>query len=127
MKILVIDDENDILNAVDNILSKEGYEISKTDNIHDAKAMISEGNFDLMISDIMIPFWGGFDLVDLVKENPEKNRIPVIVITGMDKDILDSTNTYADVCLTKPFTGKQLLETVNSLLKKPANEDIKPN
>src|SRR5688572_26125161 len=112
MKILVIDDENDILNAVENILTKAGYEIQKTDNLKDAKALIEQGGYDLLISDIMLPYWGGFDLVDLVKEDPEKNKIPVIVITGMDRDILESTHTYADVVLTKPFSGKQLLDAV---------------
>jgi DNA-binding response OmpR family regulator len=125
MKILVIDDENEILNAVENILTREGYEITKADNLKDAKSLVSEGGFDLLISDIMLPYWGGFDLVDLVKEDPDKNKIPVIVITGMDKDILESTNTYADACLTKPFTGKQLLETVSNLLNKTATEEIK--
>ncbi len=117
MKILVIDDEREILDAIEQILSKEGYEIEKSDNILEGKAKIKSEKYDLIISDIMLPFWGGFDLVDAVKENESNKKTPVLIITGMDKDILESTNTFADGCLPKPFTGKQLTEMVKSLVE----------
>jgi len=117
MKILVIDDERDLLDAIENILTKEGYEIDKATSFNEGKVKICNHSYDLIISDIMLPYWGGFDLVDAIKENPKKQKTPVIVITGMDKDILDSTHTFADICLPKPFTSKQLLDAVNFLVK----------
>ena len=117
MKILIIDDEKDILDSIENILSKEGYEVDRAGSLVDGKAKINGSHYDLVISDIMLPYWGGFDLVDIIKENPLTKKTPVIVMTGMDKDILESTRTFADVCLSKPFTGKQLLEAVRSVIK----------
>ena len=118
MRILVIDDEQEILDAIEKILYKEGYEVEKTMNIADAKIKINESQYDLVISDIMLPHWGGFDLVDAIKENPEYQKTPVIIITGMDTNILESTHTFADLCLTKPFSSRQLLDAVHSLTKK---------
>jgi len=115
MKILVIDDELELLGAIENILQKNGHEVDSASGVKEAKSKISDISYDLVICDIMLPHWGGFDVVDAIKENPLKQNIPVIVITGMDREILDSTLTYADVCLSKPFTGKELLDAVNSL------------
>jgi DNA-binding response OmpR family regulator len=116
MKILIIDDELDLLENVRGILTKEGFEVESASEFKEANRMISNNSYDLVICDIMLPHFGGFDLVDAVKENPEKQKTPVIVITGMDRDILESTRTFADICLVKPFTGKQLLEAVRSLV-----------
>lgn len=117
MKILVIDDEQEILTAIEKILKKEGFEVDKASSINEAKSKINASQFDLVISDIMLPHWGGFDLVDAIKENPEKQKTPVIIITGMDTNILESTHTFADICLPKPFSRQQLLDAVFSLTK----------
>lgn len=77
--------------------------------------MIEEQNFDLVITDIMLPFAGGFDIVDHIKTHPTKGGIPVIIISGMDEDVLLSTRTKADACLVKPFTFKQLAFQIKKL------------
>ncbi len=118
MKILVIDDEVEILDAIEKILHKEGFEVEKASTLSEGKSKINDSNFDLVISDIMLPHWGGFDLVDAIKENPNKQKTPVIIITGMDADILENTHTFADVCLPKPFTRLQLLDAVHSVIGK---------
>lgn len=113
MNILVIDDEKDIRENVATILTKAGYNITVSDNVTDAAILIRNKKWDLVISDIMIPHLGGFDLVDLVKKISPGT--PVIIATGMDKEVLNSTITKADVVLTKPFTGKQLTTAVSKL------------
>jgi DNA-binding response OmpR family regulator len=116
MKILIIDDELDLLMNIEGILTSEGFEVEKASEFKEAKRMIANNDYDLVICDIMLPYFGGFDLIDFIKENPEKHKTPVIVITGMDKDVLESTFTFAEICLVKPFTGKQLLGAVRSQL-----------
>ncbi len=116
--ILVIDDETELANAIAKLLQGEGFEVETAFTLDEGKSKIKSKKYNLVISDIMMPHWGGFDLVDSIKENPETSETPVIVVTGMDAAILDATNTFADACLVKPFTGKQLLETVNDLLSK---------
>lgn len=119
--ILLIDDEKDLVTAISNMLRIEGFEVETALTLEEGKSKIMDGKYSLVISDIMMPHWGGFDLVDAIKENPETSDTPVLVVTGMDADILKATHTFADACLVKPFTGKQLLETVNALLSKNAS------
>jgi DNA-binding response OmpR family regulator len=115
-KILIIEDDKELLYAIKTILSLEGYEVDTADSVHTGKTKISGVSYDLVITDIMLPYWGGFDLIDAVKEHEDSNKTPVIVITGLDEDILNSTLTFADKCITKPFNKSQLLEAVSSLL-----------
>src|SRR5436189_5796765 len=113
MNVLVIDDEKDIRDSISSILKKNGYNPTTIDNVSDAEKLIRTKKWDLIISDIMIPHLGGFELVDVIKEVSPKT--PVLVITGMDKDILGSTVTNADIVLTKPFTTKQLTVALSKL------------
>ncbi len=116
VKILVIEDDTELLFAIKTILSIEGYQVETSNSVADGKSKIAENNYDLVITDIMLPHWGGFDLVDAVKENERKT--PVIVITGMDEDILNTTRTFAEKCLTKPFNKQKLLSAVDEVLQK---------
>ncbi len=118
VKILVIEDDTELLFALKTILSIEGYQVETADSVVAGKIKIAENNYDLVITDIMLPHWGGFDLVDAVKENENKRKTPVIVITGMDEDILKTTRTFAEKCLTKPFNKQILLSAVDEVLQK---------
>jgi DNA-binding response OmpR family regulator len=115
MKILVIDDEKDILEMVSKALKRDGYEVTTVWNIPDAAKQIRYNKWDLIVSDVMIPYEGGFELVDSVKATSDT---PVILITGMSEDVLNATVNKADVILHKPFTAKRLVEEVNKLVKK---------
>lgn len=117
-KILVIEDDKELLFSLKTILSIEGYEVETADSVIEGKTKINENNYDLVITDIMLPHWGGFDLVDAVKESDTKKKTPVIVITGMDEDILNTTRTFAEKCLTKPFNKQVLLSAVDEVLQK---------
>lgn len=113
MKILVIDDEKDIRENISSILKKQNHHPTTVDNIKDAEDFIRNQKWDVIISDIMIPHLGGFELVDLIKE--VSPNTPVIVVTGMDKNILGATLNDAEVVLTKPFTTKQLVDAIEQL------------
>ncbi len=114
INVLVIDDEKDIRENISIILKKHEYHPVTIDNVVDAEDMIRNKKWDIIISDVMIPHLGGFELVDVVKQI--SSDTPVILVTGMDKEILDTTATKADIILTKPFTGKQLIDAIESLL-----------
>lgn len=113
MNVLVIDDEKDVRDSISSILKKKGYSPTTIDNVVDAENLIRNKKWDLIISDIMIPHLGGFELVDVLKTVSPKT--PMIIITGMDKDILGATVIRADAVLTKPFTSKQLTDAVSKL------------
>ena len=119
MKILLVEDEKFILECMAQILTQEGYSVYTADNYEEAIEIISTENLNLIISDIMLPYIGGFDILDFVKSDPKKKNIPVILITGMDEGILENTLLKADACITKPFTSRQLLNRIKTFVLVP--------
>lgn len=115
--ILVIDDEDNISNAIAKALKKEGFGVITASNYKTAINIIDNSILDLIISDVMMPYTGGFDIVEYVKENPKLKHLPVILVTGMDKDILYSSSIQANAILQKPFDISQLMALVKSNLK----------
>src|SRR6188768_2474863 len=111
-KVLIIDDERVILESVSRTLKKEGYETMTAGSLLEAVELSQNNKFDLIISDVMIPHIGGLELVDRLKTDPKFASTPIIIMTGLDRDILDATLTSADAILTKPFDSEQLLEQV---------------
>jgi CheY-like chemotaxis protein len=116
-KVLIIDDERVILESVSRTLKKEGYETMTAGSLLEAVELLQNNKFDLIISDVMIPHIGGLELVDRLKTDPKFASTPVIIMTGMDRDILNATLTSADAILTKPFDSEQLLEQVKNQLQ----------
>lgn len=113
-KILVIDDEKDIRDNISGILKKHHYNVVTCGDLTEAKKQIAHHNWDAVICDVMIPHLGGFELAEAVKS--AKRNTPVILVTGMDKEVLSATQTNADLILHKPFTGKQILHAVEKLI-----------
>ena len=114
--ILVIDDEKVICDSVSKALIGAGYDATTATNLLEAVEKIQSTKFDLIISDVMIPHIGGLELVDKMKADPKYSAIPIILMTGMDRDILGATVISADAVITKPFTSQQLLEQVKNQL-----------
>ena len=110
--ILIIDDEKAIRDSVAKTLTNAGYETSTAGTLLEAVEIIQSKTFNLIICDVMIPHIGGLELVDKLKSDPIYAGIPIILMTGMDRDILDATRVSADAVITKPFDSTQLLEQV---------------
>jgi CheY-like chemotaxis protein len=115
MKVLVVDDEETIVSAIKKALEKEGYIVFSARNYNTALQQLSGSKPDAVITDMMMPYTGGFDLIDYLKEDPTTKNIPVILITGMDKEILQSTLSKANVIIEKPFDVKDILSHLSRL------------
>lgn len=115
-KVLIIDDEKVICDSVARTLEANGYDTRKAGNLLDAVELIQHETFDLILCDVMIPHTGGIELVDKLKADPLYSGVPIILMTGMDRDILGATLVSADAVLTKPFDSSQLLEAVRKQL-----------
>lgn len=116
--ILVVDDEDMIVSIIGKALKKEGYNIVTASNHKTALHLIKDAKIDLVISDVMMPYAGGFDLVEMLKDDPATQNIPIILVTGMDKEILNSSLIQADAIIPKPFDLQELMNTVKDLLQK---------
>lgn len=116
-KILVIDDEQDIRDSIQRILTGAGYFVQTADNLRTAiKILVDQPEFDLITCDIMIPAAGGFELIDEIKADKKYAHIPILMVTGMDVAVLSATTHSADAVLMKPFTATDLLSKVKTFL-----------
>jgi DNA-binding response OmpR family regulator len=110
MKILVVEDNQLILKVIETKLKKEGYEVINCENGKEAIERITDSLPDLVITDIMLPYNSGLEIVNFVKAKLQKN-IPVIVLSGLgqEKTIEEAFKLGADDYMTKPFNLSELL------------------
>lgn len=122
MKILVVEDEELMLKALEFRLKKDGYTIVRAIDGRDAIARINEEDFDLVITDIMLPYNNGLEILNHVKKKAGKN-VPVIVLSavGLEKVVLEAFELGADDYITKPFSPTELSIRVKKLLKQSEN------
>jgi len=114
-KILVVDDEKDIVEIISMYLEREDYEVIGAYDGQEALGKIINEKPDLVILDIMMPKMDGHSLNIKLKENPELKDIPVIVITGKGhlREIIMAREDVTVVdYLEKPFQMNELLEKV---------------
>ncbi len=113
-KVLVIDDENDILLIIKSALHEEGYDVATANNGYDGLALAEDASPDLIILDIMMPEMDGFEVLQQLKENEKTAQIPVVILTGMSsKDkIREALNKGIDYYIVKPFEYQDLVSKV---------------
>ncbi|NDK55388.1 response regulator transcription factor [Pontibacter fetidus] len=108
MKILIAEDEPITLATMELRLTKDGHEVISTDNGQDALGKLSDFMPDLVITDIMMPFASGLEVLSFVKKL--NARIPVIVLSAMGQEnvVLEAFTLGADDYITKPFSPNEL-------------------
>jgi DNA-binding response OmpR family regulator len=119
IKILVIDDNQEILAGLENYLSKKRYDVVTAPDGLEGLEMINaeEGGFDLVVTDVVMPNVSGVGIISIIKSN--QPQVPVIAITGMGEtpETL-AREANADVVLEKPFDLSELEKWIKRLLKK---------
>lgn len=121
-KILIVDDEPDIVNLASKFLSLENFETLPCSNGKEALEIIEEKKDEiiLVLLDIMMPGKSGYSVLEEIKENEKYNDILVVLFTvkSFKEDIQKGKKLGADGYLTKPFSGKDLVKYIKELLKK---------
>ncbi|MEI8216284.1 MAG: response regulator transcription factor [Eubacteriales bacterium] len=115
-KILIVDDDKNICKLIEIYLNHEGYE---TVCCHDGSAaldIVKEGNYDLVLLDLMIPIINGSEVCRIIKAEMD---IPIIMVTARDlvDDKVNGFNAGADDYIVKPFEPKELVARVKARLK----------
>ncbi len=122
-KIMVVDDEPDILFTVGQVLETSGYEVIKVKNGKECIDKLNELQDvpDLVLLDIMMPEISGWDVAAKIKENPAWKEIPIVFLTAKgDIMSIGMGNLTAEDYIVKPFDIKDLKERVNKILNKSA-------
>jgi len=117
-KLLVVDDEPDMLRLLSMIIKeKTPYEVATTNNPLEVLELVKKGEFDLVIADLKMPGLDGIELLESLKRFDED--IPVIIITayGTVEAAVETINKGAFDFITKPFRKEQILFTIEKALK----------
>jgi CheY-like chemotaxis protein len=120
--VLVADDESHILHVVSLKLQNAGYRVVTARDGREALEMAQHERPDLIITDYHMPELSGLELCRRLKERPETSGIPAIMLTarGYNLDPSDTEKSGILCMLSKPFSPRQLLATVNEVLQKVA-------
>ena len=123
-KILVVDDEEDILELVRYNLSREGYRVTGTLTGEDALRKARSDTFDLIVLDLMLPGMDGLAFTKTVKNDSRLRSIPIIMLTakGEESDIVAGLELGADDYITKPFSPKVMIARVRTALRRYKEE-----
>lgn len=126
-KILVVDDEEDILELITFNLLKEGFQVTGVSSGEDAIAKAGEGKPDLVILDLMLPGLDGLEVCKKLKNRPETGNVPIIMLTakGEESDIVTGLELGADDYITKPFSPRVLIARVKAVLRRKSNFQVK--
>jgi len=117
-KILVVDDEPNVIKSLTFVLRKEGYDVSSAANGEDAMTKIRESKPNLMFLDVMMPKKNGYEVCREVKSDSSLSDIHIIMLTakGQEADREKGLNAGADELMTKPFSPMMVVDKVKELL-----------
>jgi CheY-like chemotaxis protein len=118
-KILVVEDDPDIMRIVSQTLKTAGFEVVLAYGGNDAISKVKAQMPDLVLTDLAMPGVSGVEVIERIKNDPETEQIPVVAVTA---HVWDSIAQHAgqvgcDGYLSKPFTAKQLLHEVHKFIK----------
>ncbi len=121
MRILVVDDERRIAQAIKEGLEQESYAVDiEFDGEDGLNAALNE-DYDLVMLDVMMPVMNGYEVCQKLRENGVKAPVLMLTAKDQDKDVIRGLDSGADDYLAKPFSFEVLLARVRALLRRPRN------
>lgn len=118
-KLLLIDDDPNLILLVKDYLEFRGYEVVTAENGREALEVLEQQTPDMIICDVMMPEMDGYSLVSTIRSDPKTSWIPVLFLSakGQSQDRVKGLNIGADVYMVKPFEPEELVAQVESSLK----------
>jgi DNA-binding response OmpR family regulator len=117
-RVLVVDDEANILLSLEFLMKKAGYEVRTARDGEEALAEMRKARPDLVLLDVMMPKRNGFDVCEMIRANPEWKDVRVIMLTAKGRDVEREKGLAvgADDYITKPFSTREVVERVSGWL-----------
>ena len=121
-KILIADDEANIVTALQFLLERNGYEVIIARNGEAALQMVEAHHPDLVLLDVMMPVKSGYEVCQRMRSRPDWRDIRIIMLTAKGRDVEMSKGLAigADLYITKPFSTQELVSKINELLGRRA-------
>ncbi|MBI1906900.1 MAG: response regulator [Rhodocyclales bacterium] len=118
-KILIADDEQNIVISLEFLMKREGYEVVIANDGEEAIDKIRSEMPDLVLLDVMMPKKSGFEVCQEIKSDPALQSVRILMLTakGRDTEVAKGLALGADAYMTKPFATKELVARVQSMLE----------
>ena len=128
-KILVVEDEEDILELIRYNLHKASYRVVEAETGEDALEQVRAERPDLVLLDLMLPGIDGLEVCKSLKNNPRTRHLPIVMLTarGEESDIVIGLELGADDYITKPFSPKVLIARVKAVLRRRRATQVDEN
>lgn len=128
-KILVVEDDEDIMELIDYNLSREGYQVFKVASGEEALVAEEREKPDLVILDLMLPGLDGLEVCRRLRHKPGVRNVPIIMVTakGEETDIVAGLEVGADDYVVKPFSPKILIARIRNVLRRFSGEPPAPD
>ena len=120
-RVLIVDDEPNIVLSLEFLLRQQGYEVSVARDGEEALAAAESWRPDLMVLDVMLPGLDGFEVCRRLRERPEGAVLKILLLTARGREVerVRGLDEGADAYVRKPFSTRQLMKTVAELLGRP--------
>jgi DNA-binding response OmpR family regulator len=117
-KVLIADDEPNIVTSLQFLMKRKGYEVSIARNGEEALQKIAAFAPDLILLDVMMPLKSGYEVCQKVRESPAWQKMKIIMLSakGRDVEVAKGLGVGADAYVTKPFSTQELLAKVEEIL-----------
>jgi len=113
-RVLVVEDEPDIINVLADLLSTAGYDVTTTDSVFGAAALVRQLDPCVVLLDLGLPYRPGTTLLAELKADPRTADVPVLIISGLPETLTEERRAQATAVLTKPVDIASLLSAVQS-------------
>lgn len=118
MKVLLCEDNVLMLKTIEHKLKKEDFDLDLARDGREAFRLLKKNKYDLIITDLLMPFSTGLEIVNFVKQQEKLDtRIIVLSIIGQEKTVLEAFNLGADEYIVKPFSPNELLMRIKKLFR----------
>jgi DNA-binding response OmpR family regulator len=117
-KILIADDEPNIVTSLEYLMTKSGYEVRVARNGEEALAELESFLPDVVLLDVMMPKKSGYEVCQTMRGHPAWRHIKVVMLSakGREAEVSKGLSLGADVYITKPFSNQELIDKVAALL-----------
>jgi len=117
-KVLIADDEPNIVTSLEYLMQKSGYEVQVARNGDEALALVETFLPDVVLLDVMMPRKSGYEVCQQIRERAEWQHIKIVMLSakGREAEVNKGLSLGADSYVTKPFSNQELIATIDELL-----------
>ena len=114
-KVLIADDEPNIVTALEFLLRRSGYDVRVVSNGEEALALVESYVPDVVLLDIMMPVKSGYDVCQRMRERPDWRHIKIVMLSakGREAEVSKGLSLGADLYITKPFSTQELIAAID--------------